>query len=58
MELKLNLKKDALKAVRLLVDGTKTELKQNGYGGGSNTHVYLRVQRHDSRKWQTGRGSV
>lgn len=40
MELKLNLKKDALKAVRLLVDGTKTELKQNGYGGGGNTYTF------------------
>jgi hypothetical protein len=40
MELKLNLKKESLKAVRLLVDGSKTELKQNGYGGGGNTYTF------------------
>lgn len=40
MELKLNLKKDALKAVRLVVDGAKNELKQSGYGGGGNTYTF------------------
>jgi hypothetical protein len=40
MELKLNLKKDSLKAVWLVADGAKTELKQNGYGGGGNTYTF------------------
>lgn len=40
MELKLNLKKDSLKAVWLGADGAKTELKQNGYGGGGNTYTF------------------
>ncbi len=40
LELKLNLKKESLKAVRLVVDGVKTELRQNGYGGGGNTYTF------------------
>jgi hypothetical protein len=40
LELKLNLKKDSLKAVFLVVDGVKTELKQSGYGGGGNTYTF------------------
>ena len=40
MELKLNLKKDNLKAVWLVIDGAKTELKQSGYGGGGNSYTF------------------
>lgn len=40
MELKLNLKKESLKAVWLVGDGGKTELRQNGYSGGGNTYTF------------------
>lgn len=40
LDLKLNLKKESLKTVWLVVDGAKTELRQNGYGGGGNTYTF------------------
>jgi hypothetical protein len=40
MELKLNLAKENLKAVQLVVDGVKTELARRGYSGGGNTYTF------------------
>ena len=40
MQLKLKIDKDALKAVHLVVGETKTELKQNGYGGGMGSFTF------------------
>ena len=40
MQLKLKIDKDALKAVYLADGETKTELKQNGYGGGMGTFTF------------------
>jgi hypothetical protein len=40
MELKLNLNRESLKTVFLVVDGAKTELKQRGYGGGGNSYTF------------------
>ena len=40
MQLKLNINKDALKAVYLVAGDTKTELSQNGYGGGGNSFTF------------------
>lgn len=40
MQIKLNTSKDSLKALYLVVGDTKTELSQNGYGGGGNTYTF------------------
>jgi hypothetical protein len=40
MELKLKLKPADLKAVHLVENGVKTELKRSGYSGGGNTTVF------------------
>jgi hypothetical protein len=40
MALHLNTNPDGLKAMNLVVDGTKTELRQNGYGGGMNSYNF------------------
>jgi hypothetical protein len=40
MELKLNLTKESLKAVRLVANGTTTELERRGYSGGGNSYTF------------------
>jgi hypothetical protein len=40
MELKLNLTKESLKSVRLVVDGATTELERRGYSGGGNIYTF------------------
>jgi hypothetical protein len=40
MELKLGISKDNLKAVYLMADGSRTELKQTGYSGGGNSYTF------------------
>jgi hypothetical protein len=40
LELKLKLKPTDLKAVHLVEDGVRTELKRSGYSGGGNTTVF------------------
>ena len=40
MTLKLRIDKSALKAVFLVTGDDKTELKQNGYGGGGNSYTF------------------
>jgi hypothetical protein len=40
MELKLKLKPSDVKAVHLVENGAKTELKRSGYSGGNNTTVF------------------
>jgi hypothetical protein len=40
MQIKLNTSKDSLKALYLVTGDTKTELSQNGYGGGGNTYTF------------------
>ncbi|MEI7534194.1 MAG: hypothetical protein WCK57_07465 [Verrucomicrobiae bacterium] len=40
MALHLNTNPDGLKAMSLVVDGTKMELRQNGYGGGMNSYNF------------------
>ncbi len=40
MVLHLKTNPDGLKAMNLVVDGTRTELRQNGYGGGMNSYNF------------------
>jgi hypothetical protein len=40
MVLHLKTNPDGLKSMSLVVDGTKTELRQNGYGGGMNSYNF------------------
>jgi hypothetical protein len=40
MDLRLNTNPDGIKSLSLVVDGTKTALRQNGYGGGGNSYTF------------------
>jgi hypothetical protein len=40
LDLRLNLSHESLKAVRLVVNGTTTELERRGYSGGGNTYTF------------------
>jgi hypothetical protein len=40
LHLRLNTNPDGIKSLSLLVDGIKTPLRQNGYGGGGNSYEF------------------
>jgi hypothetical protein len=40
LDLRLNLSRESLKAVRLVANGTTTELERRGYSGGGNSYTF------------------
>jgi hypothetical protein len=40
LDLRLNLNRESLKAVRLVANGTTTELERRGYSGGGNSYTF------------------
>jgi hypothetical protein len=40
LDLQLNTNPNAIKSLSLVVDGAKTPLRQNGYGGGGNSYTF------------------